>query len=322
MRKEKILVYEGFERVDVWLRRHFPQLSRSLLSRMVKEGHVRLNRAILRKPSTLVRPGDLLEIIWPQEDGLLVSPDNLPLDILYQDDHILLVNKRPSMPVHPISLFQKGTLVNALVYLRVPLAHYGAPLRPGIVHRLDKDTSGVMVVAKSDLAYVELVRAFKNREVEKTYLAIVEGSLENSHTVCLPVGRDARHPLRMAVKAGGRNAVTEIIPLAQRDGFSLLFVKPRTGRTHQIRVHLSALGIPIAGDTLYGSRRGREFFARHALHAFTLAFRHPFSGREMTFVAALPEDMARFIRSHFDLCQISVNSSGYLGITRKVCSCL
>lgn len=299
MRREKILVYEGFQRVDTWLREHFPQLSRSVLARMVREGRVRLNKVVLRKPSTLVRPGDLLEIVWPQEYDLPIPPEPLPVDRVYEDDHVLLLNKRPHMAVHPVSPFQTGTLVNALLYLRIPLARYGAPLRPGIVHRLDKETSGIMVVAKSDVAYLELIRAFKNREVQKEYLAIVEGEVQKASVVALALGRDKRNPFRMTAQKEGKSAVTEILPLAVRDGFSLLLVRPRTGRTHQIRAHLSLLGTPIAGDVLYGSQRGRDIFARCALHAFTLAFRHPVLGKWMTFAASLPSDMRRFIAHTF-----------------------
>lgn len=299
MKKEKILVYEGFQRVDVWLHQHFPQLSRSFLARMVREGCVRLNKAVLRKPSTVVRPGDLLEIFWPRESDLFVPPEPLPVDCIYEDDHVLLLNKRPHMAVHPVSPFQTGTLVNALLYLRVPLARYGAPLRPGIVHRLDKETSGIMVVAKSDLAYVELVRAFKNREVYKEYLAIVEGEVREASTISLSLGRDRKNPLRMTAQREGKTAITEIVPIAVRDGFSLLLVRPRTGRTHQIRVHLSLLGTPILGDVLYGSQRGRSLFTRCALHAFALAFRHPASGRWMTFAASLPPDMQEFVAHVF-----------------------
>ncbi len=299
MRREKILVYDGFSRVDVWLKEHFPQLSRSFLAKMVKEGRVLLNKSILQKPSVFVRPGDLLEILWPEESIFLVPPEDLPLHIVYQDEHILLVNKDAGVPVHPVSPFQKGTLINALVYRGISLPQQGAPLRPGIVHRLDKDTSGIMVVAKSPLAYVELVRAFRNRQVEKTYLAIVEGSLGRAQVVNWPIGRNVRNPLRMAVRGVGKTAQTEIVPLAEKEDFSLLLVKPRTGRTHQIRVHLGVLGLPIVGDRLYGSRKGQEFFLRHALHAFTLSFIHPFSGQWMSFCAALPQDMRSFIESHF-----------------------
>lgn len=266
---------------------------------MVREGHVRLNRVILRKPSTLVRPGDLLEIFWPQDSDLPVLAEPLPVDILYEDDHVLLLNKSPHVAVHPVSPLQTGTLVNALTYLRVPLSRYGAPLRPGIVHRLDKETSGVMVVAKSDLAYLKLVQAFKKREVLKEYLAVVEGEVRKESVISLSLGRDRKNPMRMTVQKEGKFAVTEVVPLAAQGGFSLLLVRPRTGRTHQIRVHLSALGTPIAGDKLYGSRKGQEFFNRCALHAFTLSFRHPASGRWMTFAASLPPDMREFILHTF-----------------------
>lgn len=295
MRREKLLVYEGFERVDVWLREHFPQLSRSFLTRMIREGHVLLNKVPLRKASTIVRPGDLLEILWPCDGDLPVLPEPLPIDRVYEDDHILLINKRPHMAVHPVSPLQTGTLVNALLYHRVPLARYGAPLRPGIVHRLDKETSGIMVVAKSDLAYVELVRAFKHREVGKEYLAIVEGSFREPQTIAVSLGRDRKHPLRMTAQRAGKSAITEVFPLATWGEFSLLLVRPRTGRTHQIRVHLSLLGTPIVGDTRYGATRRVSTLSRCALHAFTLTFRHPVSQRPVTFVASLPPDMREFI---------------------------
>ncbi|MGB9553329.1 MAG: RluA family pseudouridine synthase [Candidatus Caldatribacteriaceae bacterium] len=300
MKVEKLQVYDFSPRMDVWLRENFPDLSRALLARLVKEGNVRVNRVVEKKPSRKLHPGDLLEICWPAEDVLTLQPRFLPLDVIYEDAEIVVLSKPRGVSVHPVSPFETNTLVNALLYHGFSLSRYGLPLRPGIVHRLDKDTSGVMVVAKSDSAYLHLVREFKARRVEKSYLAIVEGKWEEQNIIDMPLGRSRRNPLRMEVKLqGGRPSYTEVEALEKREDFSLLLVRPRTGRTHQIRAHLSFMGYPIAGDLLYGSRKGRAYFSRQALHAFTLAFLHPTLNQKMFFVASLPSDMRDFVRRYF-----------------------
>ncbi len=301
MRRQKIRVYDSsFDRVDIWLRNNFPELSRSLLSRLIKEGRLKINHQVIKKPSRKVQPGDLLEISWPEISLAHPQPQFLPLDIIYEDRDLLVLSKKKGISVHPVSPFEKNTLVNALVYYGFSLASYGRPLRPGIVHRLDRDTSGVMVVAKSDYAYLHLVKEFKARRVEKTYVAIVEGWWEGVSTIDLPLARSRKNPLRMEVHyTHGKSSCTEVSVLHRKKEFSLLFVKPKTGRTHQIRAHLSAMGHPIAGDQTYGSKEGRKYFTSQALHAFALSFVHPTSSVRMSFAASLPSDMQEFIGSFF-----------------------
>jgi len=297
MKKEKIQVYEpAFCRIDIWLHRHFPEVSRSLITKLIREGKIKLNGEIITKASKEVRPGDILEICWPVEDISRPPPQFLPLDVIYEDEDILVVNKRAGLAVHPASSWGEGTLINALFYYQIPLPQYGFPLRPGIVHRLDKNTSGVMVIAKRDIAYLRLIEEFKARRVEKEYLALVEGKWQGEKTIDLPLGRSTRNPCLMEVrKRGGKAAYTEIEVVGRGKEFSLLLVKPKTGRTHQIRVHLASQGYPIVGDTVYGSKKGKELFSRQALHAFTLSFNHPSSGEWVSFAASLPQDLRKFI---------------------------
>jgi|YNPMSStandDraft_1061717.scaffolds.fasta_scaffold27537_2 23S rRNA pseudouridine1911/1915/1917 synthase len=300
MKVQKLQVHDFSPRMDVWLRENFPEFSRSLITRFIKEGRVKVNRMVEKKPSKKLRPGDLLEICWPEEPFLTPPPRFLPLNVIYEDNEVVVLYKQSGVTVHPVSPFETNTLVNALLYHGFSLSRYGSPLRPGIVHRLDKDTSGVMVVAKSDLAYMHLVKEFRARRVRKSYLAIVEGKWDKGRVIDMPLQRSRRNPLRMEVRRwGGRSSYTEVEVLGAKEDFSLLLVRPRTGRTHQIRAHLSFMGYPIAGDLLYGSSWGRAFFARQALHAFTLSFLHPTSGREMCFAASLPLDMKAFLQLYF-----------------------
>ena len=297
MRREKIQVYEpAFCRIDIWLHNHFPEVSRSLIIKLVREGKIKLNGETITKASKEVYPGDIIEVNWPVEDISHPPPQLLPLDVIYEDEDILVVNKRAGFAVHPTTSWGGGTLVNALFYYQIPLSQYGFPLRPGIVHRLDKNTSGVMVIAKSDKAYLHLIEEFKARQVKKEYLALVEGIWEGEKTINLPLGRNIYNPCRMEVrKKDGKVAHTEIEVVGKGKEFSLLLVKPKTGRTHQIRIHLASQGYPIVGDTVYGSKKGKEFFPRQALHAFTLSFYHPSSREWVSFSASLPQDLRKFI---------------------------
>ncbi|MEN3185844.1 MAG: RluA family pseudouridine synthase [Atribacterota bacterium] len=300
VKTRKLYVYDFSPRMDVWLKGNFPDISRSLLARLIKEGRVKVNRVVEKKPSKKLQPGDLLEICWPEENFLSPTPRFLPLDVLYEDAEIVVLSKRSGVSVHPVSPFETNTLVNALLYHGFSLSRYGLPLRPGVVHRLDKDTSGVMVVAKSDQAYLHLVQEFKARRVEKSYLVVVEGKWKEGRIIDVPLGRSRKNPLRMEVKNWrGKPCYTEIRVLGVREDFSLLLVKPRTGRTHQIRAHLSFAGYPIAGDLLYGSTKGSAYFSRQALHAFTLVFSHPTLKKRMIFAASLPSDMREFVRQYF-----------------------
>lgn len=303
MKKETISVYDqGLVRLDVWLHLNFPDASRSLLARLIREGRVTLNGHPVLKPSKKVMNGDRIEITWPVNSDLFSPPpEDIPLNVLYQDDQLLVIYKQAGIAVHPVSPLEGGTLVNSLLFHQIKLPYYGLPLRPGIVHRLDKDTSGVMVVAKTERAYLHLVEEFKRRKVKKTYLAIVEGSWEEGEWIDLALGRDRENPRLMSFNAKKlRPALTRVEVLRRGKKFSLLALFPKTGRTHQLRVHLSACGHPIAGDHSYGSTFGLSYFSRQALHAFCLTLNHPLTGRPLTVCAALPQDMREFIEHCFN----------------------
>jgi 23S rRNA pseudouridine1911/1915/1917 synthase len=238
--------------------------------------------------------GVLVEAPVPEDDAL--APEPAPLSIIYEDDDLLVVDKPAGMVVHPAAGAPTGTLAAALLAYRPELAGVGGRERPGIVHRLDRDTSGLLVVAKNEAARVALARQWKDRQVEKGYVALVHGWLEPPEgMIDAPIGRDARRRQRMAVVEGGRAVRTEYRvrrPGSLPDGtdrYSLVDVRPLTGRTHQIRVHLAAVGHPVVGDRVYG--RPSPFVGRHFLHACSLAFRHPVDGRPLEFQSPLPEDL-------------------------------
>ncbi len=255
----------------------------------------------LVKPSKRLSGGEeVLVTILPPEP-IRLEPEELPIPIIYQDDHIVVVDKPPHVSVHPGAGISTGTLVNALLTICGSLSGIGGKLRPGIVHRLDKDTSGVIVVAKNDRAHRLLANQFKSRLVEKTYLAIVTGVMKGeAGTIDAPIGRHPAERKKMSTKSkAGRAALTEWRVLERLNGATLLEVRPKTGRTHQVRVHLKELGYPLLGDRLYGPKkypspilgRAAKALGRHALHASSLAFDHPCSGQRVRFEAPMPGDM-------------------------------
>ena len=291
------------ERLDVFVARRCPGLSRSLVQRLIREGRVTVGDRLTRAGQRLER-GDRVLVRMPPEEPEAPRPEPIPLTILYEDADLLVVDKPAGLTVHPAAGLpagqagvRRGTLAAALLAYRPELAGVGGPERPGIVHRLDRDTSGLLVVAKNEAARAALARQWKERQVEKGYLALVHGRLEPPQGVIdAPVGRDPRHRQRMAVVEGGRAArtayrVRRYLPARQagRDGYSLVEVTPSTGRTHQIRVHFAALGHPLVGDRVYG--RPSAVLARQFLHAHRLAFRHPVDGRPLEFESPLPEDL-------------------------------
>ena len=282
------------ERVDKWLVRQLPDHSRTEIQRWIREGLVRVNGRAT-KPGYKLEPGDVVEVDVPAAEPYEeVRPEPIPLNIVYQDEDLLVIDKPAGMVVHPAPGHAHGTLVNALLYHVPDLQGIGGVERPGIVHRLDKDTSGLLLVAKNDQAHRELQRQFKEREVEKTYLALVEGHLHPPvGRIEVPIGRDKQHRKRMAPMREGREAVTEYKVLGHYGDYTLVEAKPLTGRTHQIRVHFSYIGHPLAGDTVYGRRKQRlkPRLKRHFLHAHRLRFRHPRTGEVMEFVSPLPPDL-------------------------------
>ena len=296
---------ESGGRLDVFLSGRVPDWSRSQIQRLIRAGLVSVNSRPARKAGETLEEGDVISLRLARQE-LRAEAQDLPLEIVYEDDDLLVVNKPAGMVVHVGAGVKTGTLVNALLHHIGKLSTAGGELRPGIVHRLDRMTSGLMIVAKNDFAHQRLAAQFKGRAIKKTYTALVHGRVANERgEIRRPVGRDPRRRVRM--KAGGirpREAVTRYRVLKRFPPFTLLEVQPLTGRTHQIRVHLSAAGYAVAGDTLYGAPgklriRGREVrtLARNFLHASAIEFQHPRTGETVCLNSSLPAELEGFLRS-------------------------
>jgi 23S rRNA pseudouridine1911/1915/1917 synthase len=292
-------------RLDRFLAARLPELSRSALQRLIADGHVRASAGRV-KASLPVEAGLAIDVEIPAPAPATPEPENLPLTILYDDADIAVVDKAPGIVVHPGAGHARGTLVNALLHHLEGLSGVGGQLRPGIVHRLDRGTSGVMAVAKHDRAHRELARQFRDREVTKEYLALVWGTPRKGQVIDTPIGRDPRHRQKMSSRARhARPAATTVLDVEPLGGVSLVRLQIGTGRTHQIRVHLSESGHPVVGDEVYqGLRRSvpprfRPVLAltRPFLHAARLSFLHPTTGAPMTFEAPLPIDLASVLAS-------------------------
>lgn len=293
-------VDEAGERLDRYLARALPTLSRSQAQRLIRQGLVALGEETV-KPSTIVEPGMRVVVHLPSVPSDEISPEPIPLDVVYEDDDLLVVNKPAGMVVHPSPGHHERTLVNALL-ARYPDLGVGDAGRPGIVHRLDRGTSGLIVVAKTEAALRHLRRQFKGRKVHKTYLALVHGRPPAPEGIIeAPLGRDPRQRQRMAVVPGGREARTRYRVLEDLGDYSLLEVIPETGRTHQIRVHLAWLGVPVAGDRLYGRERGVRRvkddlgLERQFLHAWRLSFERPGGQDLLRLEVSLPDELERVI---------------------------
>jgi len=285
-------------RLDKYLRGRFPHLSRTMIQRLIRQGLITVNAKVV-KPSYEMDAGDVIDLLIPPPEPREVVPENIPLDIVYEDDFILAINKPAGIICHPARGDQSGTIANALVYYAGELSHGADPFRPGIVHRLDKNTTGIMLVAKNDEAHWRLALQFERRTVQKTYLAVVHGELElDGDTINAPIGV---HPVvreKFAVMASenridiAKSAVTSYEVLERYRGFALVKLMPKTGRTHQLRVHMSYIGHPLVGDAMYGGRPVSEqelcgcgsaepIIDHQALHAWKIAFRHPITEKPM-----------------------------------------
>lgn len=292
------------KRADVVLSEFLSEQTRSQIKKLIDDKMIVLqDRAI--KPSTKFDEGDVVQITLPEPEPMDLAPEDLSIELLYEDECIAVVNKPPGMTVHPGAGVKHGTLVNALLYKCKDLSGIGGKIRPGIVHRLDKDTSGVMVVAKNDKAHNSLVEQFKTREVKKKYIAIVEGKVKtDSGVIESEIGRHPTNRIKMSSKAkAGRVSVTKWKALERYGAATLLEAEPKTGRTHQIRVHFSESGYPILADKVYGTKKVRndvlksasKMMGRQALHAAELGFKHPVTGELLTFKSPLPQDMENTI---------------------------
>lgn len=283
------------QRLDRWLSSQLKELSRSRIQKLIREGHVIVDGQ-QAKPSTPLTPGARVEVIVPDVEAPQLEPEEMDLSMLYEDDDIVVVDKPSGLVVYPGSGNPTGTLVQGLLHART-LASVGAPERPGVVHRLDKETSGVIVFAKSDAAYYHLIGQFKDRHIQKTYLAVVHGCVEEDEgRIEAPIGRGLHHRQRMRVRErGGRPAITEFRVLKRLKDTTLLRVSPHTGRTHQIRVHLTAIGHPIVGDSLYGRKNRSKSTQRLMLHAWKLSLMHPQTGQRLEFSAPPPPEFRPYL---------------------------
>lgn len=296
-------------RLDKYLHARFSNLSRSFIQNAIKQGAVKVNGKIA-KQSQKLSPGDKIDFTPPEPPSKEILPEDIPLNIIYEDEELIVLNKQPGMIVHPARGNTHGTLVNALVFYSDKLSTSLGEFRPGIVHRLDKNTTGVMVVTKNDSAQWKIAKQFEHRQVNKTYLAIVHGTPElTADCINIPLGIHPRFREKYAVRPDtGKEAVTFYEVLEPFRGFSLLKLTPKTGRTHQIRVHLSYIKHPVVADDMYGGKLiyrwqladtepavQEPILSRVALHAFSLEFKHPATEKTVKFEAPLPQDMQNLL---------------------------
>ncbi|TAK14205.1 MAG: RluA family pseudouridine synthase [Anaerolineae bacterium] len=288
------------ERLDHFLVTQLPEFSRARLQGLIRDGHVLVNGVPAHKSGQRLEGEALVEVVVPPAEDSSLVPESIPLDILYEDKNVIVVNKPAGMVVHPSVGHGHGTLVNAVLAHAPTLEGVGGEVRPGLVHRLDKDTSGVIILAKNDSALLFLQKQFQDRHVEKVYQALVDGRPPTPEgRIDAPIGRDPRHRQRMAVtgEAKGRQGVSEYRTLEEFNDHTLLAVQIMTGRTHQIRVHLAFLGTPVTGDTVYGHKKDPLRLGRQFLHAWRLTLRLVPDGKELTFEAPLPIELTRSLET-------------------------
>lgn len=287
---EKIVVDEENLRLDAYIAKKEEKLSRTMIQKLIEEGDVLVN-GNTKKISYKVQAGDIIELNIPEPKETGIKAQEIPLDIVYEDNDIIVVNKPKGMVVHPANGNPDGTLVNAIMAkCKGSLSGIGGEIRPGIVHRLDKDTSGLLIVAKNDQAHINMSKQIKDREVKKIYIALVKGNIaEDEATINMPIGRSTKDRKKMAVRKDGKEAITHFKVLKRYDKYTLLEIKIDTGRTHQIRVHMAEIGHPVVGDSVYSSGKNEFGVEGQMLHAKSLDFKHPITQKQMHLEAELPE---------------------------------
>ncbi len=293
---EYFIIYEDVdERLDVYISGKYKQFTRSFIKNLIERGNILLNGAIT-KPGVKIKKGHSVRVTVPRPKTISAEPQDIPIDIVYQDEHIAVINKQKGMVTHPAAGNHENTLVNALLFHIKDLSGINGNIRPGIVHRLDKDTSGLIVVAKNDEAHKKLAKQIKDKTAQRVYLAIVHGNIKDCEGVIdAPIGRHRTNRKLMAVTENGKPAVTHYKVLERFGDYTYLEARLATGRTHQIRVHFKHIGHPVAGDAVYGPKKSMFGKKGQLLHAYRLSITHPATGAEMNFEAPPPGEFQKIL---------------------------
>ena len=291
----RVLGEETGNRIDKFLSEKL-ELTRTRIQQLIKDENILVNEK-KTKSSYKIEEKDIIKIIIPELEIVEIKPENIDIEIIYEDNDLAVINKRAGIVVHPANSHYSGTLVNAILYHIKDLSGINGEIRPGIVHRLDKDTSGLLIIAKNDKAHLKLSQMFQDKTVKKTYLAILKGKLNKKNgRIVTQIGRDKNDRKKMAVinsLDSGKTAITNYEVISQTEKFTLVRVHIETGRTHQIRVHMKYLGYPILGDSVYGRADTEK---RQMLHAYKLEFNHPITEESMEFIAELPQDFTKALK--------------------------
>lgn len=297
MEKYIVEAEEQGKRLDMYISSKDEELTRTSAQRLIEQGDILVNNKKV-KVAYKVSEGDIIAVEKQMPKEIEIKAQNIPVDIVYEDDDIIVVNKPKGMVVHPANGNPDGTLVNAIMSMcKDSLSGIGGELRPGIVHRIDKDTSGLLIVAKNDKAHIEMSNQIKNHEVKKIYITLVRGNVgEDEATIDMPIGRSTKDRKKMAVEKNGKEAVTHFKVLKRYGKYTLLEVKIDTGRTHQIRVHMAEIGHPVVGDMVYSNGKNDFGVEGQMLHAKSLDFKHPITGKQMHLEAELPEYFKNIIQ--------------------------
>lgn len=297
MKRIVVIAENSGERLDSYIASNMNGLSRTAVKRLIEEGNIKINGKE-QKVSYKVQENDEIIIDEPEVKDIDLKAQDIPVEVVYEDKDIIVVNKPKGLVVHPANGNWDGTLVNAIMAIcKDSLSGIGGEIRPGIVHRLDKDTSGLLIIAKNDEAHLNMSNQIKDRKVRKIYYALVRGVVsENEATINMPIGRSTKDRKKMAVNKNGKEAITHFKVLERFNKYTLLEVKIDTGRTHQIRVHLSEIGHPVVGDEVYSNGKNEFGVKGQLLHAKSLTFKHPITGKEMHLETELPDEFSNVLK--------------------------